>query len=83
MLVEVAFHDIEEDAKWINAKIEKIGIALAKGVLKYFGIEYVSESYVIEEVVKVLKGKGIITDIDYWTSNAVSGKIVRGEFATS
>jgi N-acetylmuramoyl-L-alanine amidase len=39
-LVEVAYHDNAEDATWIMNNIESIGIALAKGVLKYFGISY-------------------------------------------
>jgi N-acetylmuramoyl-L-alanine amidase len=39
-LVEVAFHDSASDAKWIINNIEKIGIALARGVLDYFGIVY-------------------------------------------
>lgn len=40
ILAEVAFHDNKEDADWIMGNIEEIGTALAKGVLKYFGIEY-------------------------------------------
>ena len=40
VLVEVAFHDSAEDATWIMNNIENIGVALAKGVLKYFGIPY-------------------------------------------
>lgn len=39
-LVEIAFHDNPEDAAWIVGNIEAIGTALAKGVLKYFGIPY-------------------------------------------
>mgnify|MGYP002344677157 CR=1 FL=1 len=39
-LVEIAFHDNAEDAAWIAGKMEAIGTALAKGVLKYFGIPY-------------------------------------------
>ena len=82
-LVEVGFHDSEEDAKWIIENTEKIGIAIAKGVLRYFGMEYISESYEIEQAVKVLEEKGIITDSDYWVNNAVPGRIVRGEFAAT
>lgn len=41
-LVEVAFHDNVEDAVWIMNNIENIGVALAKGVLKYLGITYVA-----------------------------------------
>lgn len=83
VLVEIAFHDDADDAKWIIANIEKIGIALAKGVLKYFGIEFVSETYELEQAVKVLREKGIISDPDYWIGNAVPGRIVRGDFAAT
>ncbi|MHB1453911.1 MAG: N-acetylmuramoyl-L-alanine amidase [Saccharofermentanales bacterium] len=40
VLVEIAFHDNTEDAKWIMANIQMIGMELARGVLNYFGIEY-------------------------------------------
>ena len=40
ILIEVAFHDNLEDANWIINNIEKIGISLAKGVLRYFNITY-------------------------------------------
>ena len=83
VLVEIAFHDNADDAKWIIANIEKIGNALAKGVLKYFEIEFVSETYELEQAVKVLKEKGIISDPDYWVGNAVPGRIVRGDFAAT
>jgi hypothetical protein len=39
-LVEVAYHDNIDDAIWIINNIENIGIALAKGILEYFGIAY-------------------------------------------
>jgi N-acetylmuramoyl-L-alanine amidase len=39
-LIEVAFHDNPDDAKWIMENIEKIGIEIAKGILEYFGIKY-------------------------------------------
>lgn len=45
-LVEIAFHDNAEDATWIVNNIETIGVALAKGVLKYFAIPY--EAPIIE-----------------------------------
>lgn len=83
VLVEIAFHDDADDAKWIMSNIEKIGIALAKGVLKYFGIDFVSETYELERAVNVLKEKGIISDPDYWIGNAVPGRIVRGDFAAT
>ncbi len=40
-LVEIAFHDNAEDAKWIISNIRMIGIELARGILDYFGIVYV------------------------------------------
>lgn len=80
-LVEIAFHDNAEDAKWITYNIEEIGIALAKGVLKYFGIEHISENHEIGQAVKLMKEKGIISDTDYWVNNAKAGKTVKGEYA--
>ena len=83
VLVEIAFHDNPDDAAWITANIQKIGTALAKGLLKYFGIDYISETFELEQAVKVLKEKGIVTDSDYWVNNAVPGRTVRGEFAAT
>ncbi|MCQ4922179.1 N-acetylmuramoyl-L-alanine amidase [Tissierella carlieri] len=51
ILIEVAFHDNLEDANWIINNIEKIGVSLAKGVLKYFNIPFKESS---EENSKVL-----------------------------
>lgn len=42
-LVEVAFHDNPDDAKWIIGNINNIGIAITKGILSYFGITYVDQ----------------------------------------
>lgn len=39
-LVEVSFHDQPEDARWILANIENIGMVLAKGILAYISIPY-------------------------------------------
>lgn len=43
-LIEVAFHDNPDDAKWIINNIEPIGIAIARGILDYFGITYKAPS---------------------------------------
>lgn len=40
VLVEIAFHDEERDAKWILANIEPIGQALARAVLKHLAAEH-------------------------------------------
>ena len=39
-LIEIAYHDNPDDAKWITENIQLIGTELAKGVLEYFGIPY-------------------------------------------
>lgn len=39
-LIEIAFHDNPSDAQWIINNIEKIGVEIAKGILKYFKINY-------------------------------------------
>ena len=40
VLVEIAFHDEERDAKWILANVEPIGQALARAVLKHLAAEH-------------------------------------------
>ena len=79
-LVEIAFHDQKEDAMWIVANLEVIGIALARGVLSYFGIQFVYEGNEIKKAIHTLKTKGIINDPDYWLYTAVKGGTVKGEF---
>ena len=39
-LVEIAFHDNEEDSKWILANIQPIGEQLAKAVLEHLAAEH-------------------------------------------
>lgn len=39
-LIEINFHDNANDANWIINNIELIGIAIARGILSYFGIAY-------------------------------------------
>lgn len=46
-LIEIAFHDNIDDAAWILNNMELVGIALAKGVLSYFGIAYIPPKVVI------------------------------------
>lgn len=80
-LVEVAFHDNPEDAKWIIANIEPIGIALVKGILRYFGVPDEKDNKELIEAVDVLVDKGLIDSPQYWKDNAVKGKLVNGEYA--
>jgi N-acetylmuramoyl-L-alanine amidase len=66
-LVEVAFHDSKEDAKFILENIEKIGIAIANGIKAYCKIPL--EKYTVtvdglgakdkDKVIKLLKGYNI------------------------
>ena len=37
-LLEVAFHDNEEDARWIIENMENLARAIVRGILNYFGI---------------------------------------------
>jgi N-acetylmuramoyl-L-alanine amidase len=41
-LIEIAYHDNKDDAVWIVANIEIIGIAIAKGILEYLEIKYIA-----------------------------------------
>ena len=40
VLVEVAFHDNPDDAAYIIYNTYEIGVAIAQGILEYFGIPY-------------------------------------------
>ena len=55
-LVEVAFHDNVDDAKWIIENISNIGVAIAKGDLEYLGIAYVDNTEInIAETLEALQ----------------------------
>lgn len=77
-LVEIAFHDQADDAKWILENIEPIGIAIAKGILKYLDVDENSE---LEKAVDVLADTGFLLTPQYWKDNAVPGKTINGEYA--
>jgi N-acetylmuramoyl-L-alanine amidase len=55
-LIEIAFHDNPEDAKWIINNIEKIGIAIAKGILDYFSVKYQEANEINEKYYRVISG---------------------------
>ena len=80
-LVEIAFHDQPDDAKWILENIEKIGVVLAKGILKYFNINWVDEKSELEEAVDILAKTGFILSPQYLKDLAVPGRTVSGEYA--
>lgn len=44
VLIEVAFHDNPEDAQYIIDNIYELGVAIAKGILEYFGRSYRPDS---------------------------------------
>lgn len=54
VLVEVAFHDNPEDSQYIIDNIYEIGVAIAKGILEYFGRTYRPDS---PENIEYLKNK--------------------------
>jgi len=39
-LIEIAFHDNQEDSIWIIKNVPIIGLAIAKAILEYLGIKY-------------------------------------------
>lgn len=80
-LVEIAFHDQPDDAKWIIENIEPIGVAIAKGILNYFNVDWIDEKSELEAAVDVLTDAGLLLSPDYWKENAVKGKIINGEYA--
>ena len=54
VLIEVAFHDNPQDAQFIMDNIYEIGVAIAKGILEYFGIPYREDT---SENINYLKNK--------------------------
>ena len=40
VLIETAYHDNREDAKWIRDNIDTIARSLAKSVAQYFNLEF-------------------------------------------
>lgn len=80
-LIEIAFHDNPEDAKWITDNIQDIGTAIAKGILEYFCVPYIEESENLEDAVGILGGKGFFNTPEYWLTNAVEGKTIDGGYA--
>ena len=54
VLIEVAFHDNPQDAQFIMDHIYEIGVAIAKGILEYFGIPYREDT---PENINYLKNK--------------------------
>ena len=80
-LIEVAFHDQPDDAKWILENIEPIGMVIAKGILKYFAIDWVDEKSELEKAVDILTEAGFIISPQYWKSNAIPGGTIDGAYA--
>lgn len=54
VLIEVAFHDNPEDAQFIMDNIYEIGVAIARGILAYFGMPYTPDS---QENIDYLRSK--------------------------
>lgn len=80
-LIEIAFHDQADDATWILNNIEPIGIAIAKGIINYFGIAWIDEENDLEKAINEIYKAGIITTPQYWKDNCVQGKTINGEYA--
>lgn len=54
VLIEVAFHDNPQDAEFIIDNTYELGVAISKGILRYFGIPYNEDT---PENVNFLKNK--------------------------
>ena len=60
---ECEFHDNKDSAKWIISNVAKIGESIAKGICKYFGVTYKTETVVNtsnSEVYTVKKGDTLL-----------------------
>lgn len=69
-LIEIAFHDNEEDAKFITENIQQIGAALAQGICEYFKVPfkdpyepdykilYEAEKAKLDQIREILKVEG-------------------------
>ena len=55
-LIEVDFHDNPSTAAWIVENIELIGTEIAKGVLDFFGITFIPEEKVNNNLYRVIAG---------------------------
>lgn len=73
VLIEVGFLSNAREKSFLvlNAYQNKIALAIANGILKYFGMEdkTVSESKeikTVDEALKILKNRGVINSPDYW-----------------
>lgn len=65
-LIEIAFHDQPDDAKWIMENIDLIGIGISKGILDYFDIKYIPYQFTFtEEILKdiIEESKKTISEI--------------------
>jgi len=73
-LIEIAFHDNKDDAAWIVNNIEYIGIAIARGILDYFGVAYknvnVNNNNAVMAGINILYNKKLINDKVYWSNKA-------------
>lgn len=73
VLIEVGFLSNAREKSFLvlDAYQNKIALAIANGILKYFGMEdkTVSESKeikTVDEALKILKNRGVINSLGYW-----------------
>lgn len=77
VIVECAFIDNKEDAKCIDTLEEQrtFGVAYAKGILKYFGIEYVQENITKNECMTNCQQLVLTIDQKTYTVNGVTKEL--------
>lgn len=80
ILAELAFisNITEESLLELEVFQQKAAQAIAEGVAEYLGL---SLSDPIADAIKVLQDAGVISNPDYWLTNARPGKMVDGDFA--
>lgn len=84
VIVEYGFLDNSKDRKLILENWERYAEAVVKAVCIYAGMKYTPARD--EELIKALeklKAEGIISTSNYWVENAVSGGMIKGEFAAT
>ena len=73
VFIELAYHDNEEDAKWITENLDAIAANIVEGLTRYFGIPFITPGPVTAGVVKTSGGRLNLRD-----KPSTDGKIILG-----
>lgn len=66
-LIEISFHDRENESSWIHENINKIADAIVRGIVKATEIvpKQLSPITNVDEAIKILFDAGIVSNIEY------------------